>query len=311
MNVVANVGRVIRFASQNVVRNIWLTVMTVTILILALCSVTIVVGVSGVSQQLLTSVKDKVDISVSLREDATEEQGRALADQLRMLSEVRSVQFVTSEEALEQFKAEHKDDPNINVQETLDLLEQNPLRARIVVSARSIESYASIISYLGNDQNTEIVETDRSNLDQAELVIDKLTALSDKISKVALGVTVLFIVISFLVVFNTIRIAIYTHKEEIGIMKLVGATNWFVRLPFLAEGIIYALLATVITIAIIAPILTVLGPQINNTFFADYGVNINQFFSDHFWTLVIFQFIGTSLLNMASAAFAMSRYLRV
>lgn len=304
-----NFTRAIKFTFQNVIRNIWLTLMTVTILVLALFSVSMVAGLNSLSDELLTSVKEKVDISVELLPEATEDEGRALVTQILSLDEVKNARFVSREEALEQFKLEHRDDEDI--QETLALLEENPLQGRIVIQAKDIESFTSIITYLESPQNSKIVQTENTNLEQAEIVIERLTDLSRQISQIGLGVTIVFIVISFLVVFNTIRIAIYTHREEIGIMKLVGASNWFVRLPFLFEGIVYAFIATIITFAILAPVLTLLAPQLNNAFFADYGVDIKTFFDEHIWRLVVYQFIAAAILNMASGSFAMSRYLKV
>lgn len=301
--------RVIKFSIQNVYRNIWLTLMTTTILVLTLFSVSVVIGLNSVSEQLLTSVKDKVDISVALTDEATEDEGRALVDQLQTLPEVKAARFVPADEALEQFRLEHESDTDI--QETLNLLEGNPLPPRIQITAKQIESFTSILAFLQNDQNESIVQANTTEIAQAEVVIERLSGLTSQIQRIGLGVNIIFIVISFLVVFNTIRIAIYTHKEEIGIMKLVGATNWFVRMPFLFEGILYALFATIITFAILAPVLSVIAPQLNDVFFADYNIDILRFFEQNIWTLVLYQFFGAAVLNMASASFAMSRYLKV
>lgn len=304
-----HIFRTIKFALQNVYRNIWLTVMTVTILVLALFSVSIVISLNSVSMQLLTSVKQKVDISIAVLPDASEDQAKALVDRIKVLPEVKSVTYVSPDEALEEFRIQHQDEPNI--QETLDLLEENPLPARIIISSKEIESFPSILSFLNQDENSEIVSTDTDEVEQAQIVIERLSGLSDQIQKIALGVTIIFIIISFLVVFNTIRIAIYTHREEIGIMKLVGASNWFVRIPFLIEGVLYAFFATVITIAILAPVLGFLAPHLNDAFFASYNINISQFFETHLLSLIAYQFLGAAVLNMASASFAISRYLKV
>ena len=301
--------RTFRFASQNAVRNLWLTVMTVTILILALFSVSIIVGLNSLTKELLMSVKSRVDISVSLKPGVLEDQGRAVVQNLQGMSEVKSVRFISSAEALELFKVEHAKDPNI--QETLKLLEGNPLTARIEIQAKTIESFTSILSFLRQSNNANLIDTSNNNLDQAKIVIEKLTALSSQISKIGFGVTVIFIVISFLVVFNTIRINIYTHREEIGIMKLVGASNWFVRAPFLIEGIMYAFIATLVTLAVLTPFLSFIGPKLDASLFKDYGVSVQSFFTGHLWALVVYQFIASAFLNMASAMFAMSRYLKV
>lgn len=301
--------RAFRFAGQNAVRNLWLTVMTVTILILALFSVSIIVGLNSLTKELLTSVKNRVDISVSLKPGISEDQGRAVVQNLEKMSEVKSVRFISSAEALELFKVEHSNDPNI--QETLKLLEGNPLTARIEIQAKTIESFSSILSFLKQSNNAALIDTSNNNLDQAKIVIQKLTNLSSQISKIGFGVTVIFVIISFLVVFNTIRINIYTHREEIGIMKLVGASNLFVRAPFLIEGVMYALFATLLTVAILAPFLSFIGPRLDVSLFKDYGVSVQSFFFTHFWALVVYQFIASAFLNMASAMFAMSRYLKV
>lgn len=309
MSIHTHFSRAMRFAVTNMYRNFWLSLMTVTILILSLFSVSVIMGLNGISKQLIDQVKSKVDVSIPVRQTTTEDETRGLVARLQNLQEVKSVTYISPDEALEQFKAEHAADPDI--QETLTLLDGNPLPARIVIRAKNLESFDPVLAFLRQDLNRHIVESENSDLEQSQIVIAKLTDISNKIGRAGLFVTIIFCVIAFLVIFNTIRIAIYTHREEIGIMKLVGASNWFVRSPFLIESVLYALLAVIITLAILYPILSFISPQLNQAFFGEYGVDITQYFSLHMWTFVGYQLVSIALLSMASSSFAISRYLKV
>jgi len=161
---------------------------------------------------------------------------------------------------------------------------------------------------LDNPDYDELIQD--KNFDDNEMVINRLSDLSRRIQRIGMIISVIFIVIAVLIIFNTIRINIYTHREEIGIMKLVGATNWFVRAPFLVESLMYAVLAVVVSMAILYPLLGVIAPQVNN-FFEGYNLDLVNYFNSRFWQIVGLQLALAVLLSVLSSSIAIGKYLRV
>jgi len=285
--------RSIKFAFQSFFRNFWLSVVTIIILVLTIFSVTTVAGINYIAEKAIESVKDKVDVSVYFKPEVESKEVINVRYRLEELSTVKEVTYVSREEALDKFRERHQDDPVIL--ESIDQLEENPLSATLVIKANNIDDYQSILSFLDNPDYDELIQD--KNFDDNEKVINQLSTISNKIENIGIIVSVIFVVIAVLIVFNTIRINIYTHREEIGIMKLVGATNWFVRAPFLVESLIYAVLAVIICLAILYPLLGVVAPQVNNFFEG--------------WQIIGWQLAFAVLLSILSSSIAVGKYLRV
>jgi len=299
-------GRSIKFAFQGFIRNIWLSIVTVIILVLMLFSVTMVAGLNFVGESAIDSVKDKVDVSIYFKPDTSEEDIVNIQYRLESLSEVKEVSYISEDEALENFRENHKDD--LVILESLDELDENPLSATLIVKANTIDDYPDIIAVLENPDYESLIR-DR-NFEDNEDVISKLSEISNKIERVGIMVSIVFVIIAILIVFNTIRINIYTHREEIGIMKLVGATNWFVRAPFLIESLIYAVLGVIITMAILFPLVGVIAPQLNS-FFDGYELDIVGYFNENIIKIVSMQLAVVVFLSIVSSSIAIGRYLRV
>ncbi len=299
-------ARSIKFAFQGFIRNFWLSLVTIIILVLMLFSVTMVAGINFVAEKAIDSVKDKVDVSVYFKPDVNEEDIVNIQYRLESLSEVKDVVYISEEEALNNFKENHKNDQVII--DSLDELDENPLSATLIVKANTIDDYPDILAILDNP-DYELLIRDR-NFEDNEQVINTLSAISNDIEKVGIIVSSVFVIIAILIVFNTIRINIYTHREEIGIMKLVGATNWFVRAPFLFESLIYAVLGVIITIALLFPLLGVISPQINN-FFDGYELDIISYFNENVIKIAGMQLAFVVFLSIISSSIAIGRYLKV
>lgn len=298
--------RTIKFAFQSFFRNFWLSVVTIIILVLTIFSVTTVAGINYIAEKAIESVKDKIDVSVYFKPEVESGEVINVRYRLEELSTVKEVTYVSREEALDKFKEKHKDDPVIL--ESIDQLEENPLSATLIIKAKTIDDYPSILLFLDDPDYGELIQD--KNFDDNEKVISQLSTLSNKIETIGIIISIIFVVIAVLIVFNTIRINIYTHREEIGIMKLVGATNWFVRAPFLVESLIYAVLAVMICLAILYPLLGLVAPQVNN-FFEGYSLDLVSYFNSNFWQIIGYQLAFSVLLSILSSSIAVGRYLRV
>lgn len=297
--------RVIKFSLQDMARNIWLTVVTITILILALFSINMLVTVNVITEAAVGSIKDKIDVNLYLKPTAAEDKIMALKAEIGNFSQVKEINYISKAEALENFKTKHQSDPEIL--EALRQLGENPLTPTLIIKAKNLEQYDELITKL-NKIESDIIES--RNFASHKLLLSKIDNLSRKVNKVGVFVSLVFIIISILVVYNAIRVAIYTHRREIGIMKLVGASNWFVKSPFLISSIIYSLIGVIITGAIFYAFLFVLQPYLE-TFFMGYSINIISYFNQNFLYIFGLEFLAAAFINILASFTAIGRYSKV
>lgn len=301
-----NLSRIIKFSIQNFYRNFWLSLVTITIIVLTLLSLTSLIILNAAVNQAILTIKDKIDISLYFAPDAQTEQVNLIQENIKKYEIVKEVNLISADEALEKFKLRHQGDELI--QEALAELESNPLGPTLTVKAKDVTLYPQILNQIKKDQIDQLVQ--EVDYDDHKIVIQKLEDISEKAKKAGLIVSGIFALISLLVVFNTIRIAIYTHRNEIGIMKLVGASNWFIRAPFLLEGVIYAILGVVLFWLIFYILIGILQPILYK-FFIDIDFNLVSYLSSHFLYIFGFELISIIILNTISCFIAIGKYLRV
>lgn len=296
-------SRIVHYGFKNFWRNGLLS--TATVAIMALASVVflglVIFGV--VSDQAAASIQDKIDISVYFKKSTAEDQILSIKQSLESLSEVKSVEYVSKDKALEIFKNKHKDDAVIS--QGINELDTNPLEASINIKARLPDQYAAIANYLTLPNLTPYI--DSVSYAKNQVVIDRLTGIVKNVNRGGLILTILLGLIAGLVVFNTIRLAIYSNREEIGIMRLVGASNALVRGPSMVEGVVSGVLAAVLSLIIAAPVVYFLSPHLN-VFIP--GLDIFRYFYSHVFILFIYQILFSVGIGAFSSFVAVRRYLK-
>jgi len=297
--------RILRFAFQSFLRNIWLSLVTVTIIMLTVLSLTVLILINVVTNQAVTAIKDKVDISLYFEAGVKAEQVSLVQNQVEKIQHVVAVNYVSADEALARFKQEHSGDELI--QNAIQEIGENPLGPVLVVRADDLNSYPVILQSIKDFKIDEI--TKEIDYDDHKLIIERIENISAKVKQVGMILSIVFVIISLLVVFNTIRMGIYVHRDEIGIMKLVGASNWFVRGPFLVESIMYALFGCLVFWILFFVGLNFLGPSVQN-FFADIKFNLVDYVLHNFLYIFGFELLVIIVLNLISTAIAMGRHLR-
>lgn len=295
--------RIIKWAFKNFWRNGWLSTATVSIMTLTLLVITVLLMVNIIANAVLENLEKKIDISVYFKLETSEEEILDVKSQLEELEEVDSIAYTSQEEALINFKEKHKDNPILL--QSLEELEINPLEASLNIKARETSQYASINQFLEGVYYQDVI--DKVNYMQNKEVIDKLSGIILDVKTAGLGLTILLALIVFLVTFNSIRLAIYSSREEISVMRLVGATNWFIRGPFIVEGILYGIIATIATLAILYPVFYFLSPKISGflpigDIFAYFQANLLSF-------LLLLLGIGI-ILGGFSSLIAVRKYLK-
>lgn len=298
--------RAVNFAFKDFWRNIWLSLVTVTVLILAILSVNVLISLNAISDKVIGSVQEKVDISVFIKPDVEQVEVANLQSRLMKMSEVKEVVFISKNDALEDFKEKHKDDDRIL--EALKEVEKNPLVDSLIIKATDISEYKNILNFINLDENQEIIKY--QNYTDHEKIISRVNAISEKVKQVGIGITAIFVLISILIVFNAIRVMVYTRREEISVMRLVGASSSFIRLPFLLESILYAIFACVIAFVLLYAIFGAIGPYLS-VFLESYNFNLIEYYNSNFIVIFAGELAVAAILSILSSAVAISRYLKI
>ena len=298
--------RAFGFGFQNFIRNFWLTIATISVLVLTLVSVNMLIMMNVVGKVALDAVKDKIDVSVHFHPDVEESRVQTVKITLLSLPQVRDVQVVSAADALQSFSAQYQKDPV--VLESLGDVGTNPFGATLVVKARSINDYDAILKTLDQPAFASLIED--KDFSDRQAVIDRVEAVAHKVEVAVLFLSLVFGCITLLIVFNTIRVSIYTHREEIAIMRLVGASNAFIRMPFYVEAVLWSVAAFAFTAALMGPALVVAQPYLRQ-FFGSNSIDLVGFYMANALLIVGAQFGTITLLSLATTKVATSRYLNV
>lgn len=297
-------SRIIKYAWIGFLRNGWLSVSTTGIMILALIVFEALILFNVLAEGAIDSVQEKVDISVYFKSNVSEDSILSIKRSLEGLEEVRFVEYVSADEALAEFKARHADDETIV--QTLEELDENPLLASLNIKAKELGQYDAIARYLEAPNLKEMIE--KVTYAQNKIVIERLDKLINTTERGVVGLTVFLAFLAALVTFNTIRLAIFSNKEQIEIMRLVGASNSFIRGPYVVEGVMYGLFAAFVSFIVLIPVINFTSPHI-----ADFilEVNLAKYFSDNWERLLTYQILFGVGLGVISSTIAIRRYLEV
>lgn len=261
--------------------------------------------ISGViANTAINSIQDKIDISIYFKTDAPEDEILRIKDNLLQTAEVKSVEYVSRDEALESFRERHKDDETIS--RAVEELEENPLSASLNIKAEDPSQYSIIAGYLNNNVSSDLVENITYN--QNQVVIDRLASIIEVSRQVGLLAALFLTIVAILVAFNTILLGIYSNRDEISIMRLVGANNVYVRGPFVVMGVIYGLITAVISVVLAAPIIWFAAPYIKLFIPA---MDLREYFTSHFFLLFFYQLLFGIGIGVVSSFIAIRRYLKV
>ncbi len=296
--------RVIKSGWRGFFRNFWVSCATVGTMIITLFVFTALLLLNYLGNNLIENLQEKVDISVYFNQDVAESDIVVVKQELAKFPEVTKIDYISKDEALNQFKERHKNDPLIL--ESLEELGENPLQAILNIKAAKAGSYKNVTEFLENGKYKDLI--DKINYRQNEAIITKVFEVSNAIKIAGIVLGLVLALIAVLVAFNTLRLAIYSSREEISVMRLVGASNWFIRGPFLLQGILSGVFAALINLIIFLGIAWKLSPIINgylpgSELFAYYWVHILPIF-------LILLGIGI-FLGVVSSFIAVRRYLKV
>ncbi|OGD68479.1 hypothetical protein A3E89_01075 [Candidatus Campbellbacteria bacterium RIFCSPHIGHO2_12_FULL_35_10] len=305
---IVNIKRITKSAIVNLWRSRIVSLSSVLVMSITLFVFGSLIFSNALLESVLTQIKSKVDINVYFITSANEEDVLVIKKSLESLSEVGVVEYVSSEQALDNFKTRHKDD-----QLTLQALEElgtNPLGAALNIQAKQTSQYESIARFL---EGASVLSADGQNIidkvnyNQNKIVIDRISKIIIATERIGFIVTLLLVIMSIIITFNTIRLTIYISKEEISVMRLVGASNKYVRGPFVVEGMIYGLVSGLVTLIVFLPLTYYLGSFSEKLF----GLNMFDHYLGNFFSISFIILSSGVFLGVVSSYLAVRRYLHV
>lgn len=299
--------RVVKAGFVGFWRNAYVSLASIFVLTIALFVIGATMFLNQLLETSLAALQSKVDINVYFVPDAPQEEIDRITSAVEALPDVAEVTYTSREDALAEYRERNKDNA-ISLQ-ALEELDENPLGATIAIQAKETSQYEAVARFLDEQRELEQPQTpviDEINYARNKESIDMLTNIINASKRASLFVLGLLLIAAVLITFNTIRLAIYTSREEIAIMRLVGAGNMFIRGPFMLQGIMYGFIAGVLALLLFYPLLVWLGPRtadfLELNLFDYYVVNFGEIFG-------VLVGIGV-VLGLVSSIFAVARYLR-
>ena len=275
--------------------------MVIILLALLVFQGLIMFGVVG--NTALNAIQDKIDISIYFKTNTPEDEILRVKREIEAAEEVKEVEYISRARALEIFEERHSEDETIT--QALAELEENPLSASLNIKAQNPDQYGAVASHLEEVISPDLVENITYNQNQA--VIDRLAAIIRVSRQVGILAAVFLTIVAVLVSFNTILLGIYSNRDEIGIMRLVGASNLYVRGPFVVMGIIYGFIAGILSIILSAPVVYLSSPYVR-LFIPE--MDLAGYFTSHLFVLLFYQLAFGVVIGVLSSLIAIRRYLK-
>lgn len=301
------VRRVFRSGVVNVWRNSFVSLASIFVMTMTVSIIGSLMFLSALIDQFVAYVQDKVDVNVYFVTTADETAILDLKEALEALPEVEYVAYASRAENEEIFRARHQDDREIVG--ALDELGDNPFGASLSIKAKDSSQFESIFNYIQDRQESEVGPPfiEDINYERNKAVIDQLTVVTDYVENFGLAVIFVFVLASMVITFNTIRLAIYSAREEISVMRLVGAANMYIRGPFVVEGTLYGVVAGVIALILFFP----LSFALRGASMAMFNADIFMYYLSNLPLFILVLVLSGAALGAVSSFLAVRKYLSV
>lgn len=302
--------RMCRYGVNNFSRNTWLTVAATAVMTITLLIVFSTLVARSVLISTVDDLRNKVDVSIYLKNTITDGEVAVLTKKLKQSPNVNEIRYVTAEEAKQLYAQQNSTDPEQLA--VIAELPNNPFPASLRVSVKDLNNMKAIEALVSNDADfKKLIEPSRkpSFAGERKTAIQNIGQGIEFAQRAGIIASVIFMIISVLIIFNTIRMAIFNRKEEIQMMKLIGADRNFIRGPFLVEAMMYGFFAAVIATFIGWVSLNGLQAPLSN-----YGIIIQptlEFVTIMSPVILIGMIILGALIGMISSLFAVHRYLKI
>lgn len=303
------IWRIFHTGAVNFIRNISLAVAAMAVMVVTLTIVLFSVITNATFINTIAQITDKISVSVYLKDETTPAQAKQLVAQLRKQPEVKRVNYLDKQAALQSYINQNRNNPNLITAATEA---GNPIPATIQVYPHDLNTIPQIKSFLTTPERAglQTKESPSYNGDRKQ-AIDNITHATNVLRKIGVVTVIVFAVICALIIFNTIQMAIFNRRDEITIMRLLGASTWYIRGPFVVESAIYGMLSGVLSVLIINSAFLASSSALQASSLGLLDINYaNQYFEAHFLWLLLLQITIGILIGTASSVIATRRYLK-
>lgn len=301
-------SRIINTGAVNFIRNAWLAIAAMAVMVVTLTIVLFSLLANATFGHTLDQITSKIDVSVYLKDTVTDDQRKDLINDIKDLPNVESVRFISKDEVLKKYLQD-----NAGNAELLSAVSQtdNPLPATIQIKPRDLNKLEDIKKYLTQKEVAELQSDQPSYSGDRKEAIDKITHATNILQRVGVIAVLVFAIISVLIIFNTIQMAIFNRRDELTIMRLLGASTWYIRGPFVVESIIYGIISALVSVTLTHSAFVAARSTLEASSLGLLDINYSaEYFKEHFWTLLVLQLGVGILIGAASSAVATQRYLK-
>ncbi len=300
--------RVVKTGLQNFMRNLTLAVAAIAVMVITLTIILFSIISSATFTNTIEQITDKIDISVYLKDDVTPQKREELTDKFKSLENVKSIEYVSKDQALEDYKQSNQDKPDL-----LAAISQtdNPLPASLRIKPADPNRIEEIRTFIESPEIKALQSDATSYSGERKDAIDNITSATRFFQTAGLVGVVVFAMVSMLIIFNTIRMAIFNRRDELQIMRLLGASTWFIRGPFVVETVAYGIIASALSVAICHFLFVVSSSALGASSFGLLDINFaSEYFTSNFFLILTGQLAIGILIGAVSSVIATRRYLK-
>jgi cell division transport system permease protein len=303
------IERIFKNGVINFGRNIWLAIAAIAMMGITLTILLFAVVANATFSHTIADITSHIDVSVYLKDEVTDKQRGDLISQLEKIDNVKSVSYISKDEALKSYQQQ-----NANNKDLLTAISQtgNPLPASLQIKPKDPNKLQSLKDFLDKPAIQALQSDPTSYSGDRKAAIDKITKATHFIQEAGIVGIAVFIIISVLIIFNTIRMTIFNRRDELVIMRLLGASPGYIRGPFIVETMLYGAVAAVISLVVCASLFAVASSTLQASSLGLLDISYSShYFSDHLWFILTIQIAAGIVIGAASSSIAARRYLKL
>lgn len=301
-------GRIVKTGMVNFFRNAWLAMAAIAVMVVTLTIVLFSWLTSETFNKTIEQITERIDISVYIADTTTDEQLAELMTGLEGLPNVESLEYYDKDMALARYMEQNADNPQL-----LQAITQteNPLPATIQIVPVDLDRIEEIRTYLDQPDTKALQSDPPSYSGDRKEAIDKISHATNILQRAGIIAVGVFGLVSVLIIFNTIQMAIFNRRDELAIMRLLGATTTYIRGPFVVEAVIYGVVSALLSVLFIYMMFAVSSSTLQASSLGLLDISYsNQYFNNHFWWILAAQLCVGILIGAASSVIATKRYLK-